>query len=167
MQQSSKHLMNWGMYQEIPIRHRGTALYIYCYSFAYSERVLIMLYLVAPTVCLVNHIRPEPLWVLMMTKSCTHLFRIKFPFPRTFQNPVTVWNVPVWGRVCACRLKNIACCTFYKCRSSEECQNPNWCNQQTFVSLYVLEIFCLCTYLNLLVELSLYTRGCINDLAFT
>ena len=71
------------------------------------------------------------------------------------------------GRFCACRLINIACCIFCKCGSSEQCQNPNRCNQQTFVSLYVLEVFCLCTYLYQLVELILYTRGCINDLAFT
>ena len=31
----------------------------------------------------------------------------------------------VRGRVCACRLKNIACYIFCKCGSSERCQNPN------------------------------------------
>ena len=51
-------------HQEFPIRHRETALYIQCFSFAYSQRVLTMLSLVTRTVCWFDHIRPKPVWVL-------------------------------------------------------------------------------------------------------
>ena len=67
----------------------------------------------------------------------------------------------VRGRVCACRLKNIAGYIFCKCGSSERCQNPSWCNQETFALLYVFEIFCLRTNLHLLVEL--YKRVFIHE----
>ena len=90
----------------------------------------------------------------------------KVSFPEDFPEPYKCFKC-ARGRVCACNLKNIACCIFWKCGSSEQCQNPNWCNQQTFVSLYLLQILCLPTFLYLLIELSLYTQGCIDDLTFT